>query len=670
MTKIKKLDAFTANRIAAGEVVERPVSIVKELVENAIDADSSSVVVEIQNGGIRSIRVSDNGNGIAFDDAPVAFERHATSKISTSQDLDAIETLGFRGEALCAIAAVSQVDLQSHIPAAETGVSIRVAGGEMLAYQASGCPNGTTVTVENLFFNTPARLKFLKRPASEAGAIGDYMVRMIMAHPEISFKYIQNDRVMYHSMGDGELLHALYCVYGREVLSHVKKVDFTNDHVSIQGFVSTSEGSKANRTYQSFFVNGRYIQSALLSAAMQGAFGTRLMGGRFPLCALNVAMPYDDVDVNIHPNKMAVRFKHEEEMVSAMKQAIEVAIVDKEIRNWPMPSHQKATPENEGNRRVFKSSIIHIGNGTQSKFPDEIEQMKDEIWLRSKSGKTEKVSADEKTDASMTHGEPSESEEPLTSNKPFEPNEPSKSDEVLEASQAEEQPEPNKVDDAAIRKIEIPDEPTKGVFYVKESLSLEMQPPFIPDTAEIQWIGQVFATYVVVQQGEDLFFIDQHAAHERMLFDRIGQQAEKFEAQQMLHTIHIQLTPGQMAALTENTVLLRNFGFDWTETDANTLAMKSVPYIFGEAESVDFLQEVLDAFHDMRTASVVQMKQNTLAQYACKHATKGEQTLTKTEIGALLKQFETVKEYHCPHGRPIILRMSKKEIEKAFQRIV
>ena len=730
MNKIKRLDLFTSNRIAAGEVVERPVSIVKELVENAIDAGSSSIVVEIQNGGIRSIRVSDNGSGIAFDDAPIAFERHATSKIATAQDLDAIETLGFRGEALCAIAAVSQIDLQSHVPQAETGVHIRVAGGKLIEHVPSGCPDGTTVVVENLFFNTPARLKFLKRPASEASAIGDYMARMMMAHPEISFKYTQNERVIYHSMGDGELLHALYCIYGRDTLSHLKRVEFSNEYASIEGFVTTSEGSKSNRTYQSFFVNGRCIQSILLSAAMQGAFGSRLMGGRFPLCALNVTIPYSQVDVNIHPNKLAVRFTHEEQMIDAMRQAIEGALADREIRNWPKPKHEGKSQKKADEQPVFQSSAIHI------------------------------------------------KEEPLAKITKEEPKEPASSKEGIEepknetASAKEENKEANplKVDDSSLRKMEIPDDPTKGAFYVKEGSAIDIaqlpdvtaisignekversllmgedasihitdgydasmrsekaaqaeaaketqpvltpdaevtstdkvsewhiptdedvsirmidipeetfgdphvvpeeQQPFMPHKATVQIIGQVFATYVMVQQGEALFFIDQHAAHERMLFDRVCQQAEKFESQQMMQVMRIQLTPIQMEILAKHADLLRNFGFDWEEVDANVIMMKSVPYIFGEAESSEFLQDVLDAFYDMRAASTIQLKRNTLAQYACKHAIKGEQTLTLLEIEALLAQFEQVKTYHCPHGRPIILRMSKKEVEKAFQRIV
>lgn len=638
MAKIKQLDLFTSNRIAAGEVVERPLSVAKELLENAIDAGATAISVEIKEGGIRMLRVSDNGSGIEPEDAGLAFSRHATSKINSARDLDAIETLGFRGEALCSIAAVSQIEMQSRIPGADEGVRVIVRAGEIIENAAYGCPDGTMMLVENLFFNTPARLKFLKKPAIEGGYIGDYMARMIMDRPDISFKFINDGKLVYHSTGDGQLLSSLHCVYGKEMLPHLKEVDYHDEDLRIFGYVSGSEGSKANRTYQSFFVNGRYIKSTLLSQSIQKAFGTRLMGGRFPLCALKIELPYDEVDVNIHPNKMALRFKDEVKIADAVEDAIEKAITGKKVIRWQIDRELK-NEKHEGTDVLYRSGKI-------------AEEAHEDIYRPSLVFETQP-------------------EETSFANPPTK----GRRTEIVDLSPSEEgfvdEEERNKIDDSFLRDIEIPENDIE-TFRIKESLqpNESEQVEFVPERESFQILGQAFATYVFVQQGETLFLIDQHAAHERILFDLLSAPNPEIESQLLLGNITLQLTPEQMAQLKENEELIRGRGFSWIENGNHEILLNSVPQFFGKAGSLEFLPELLDALSLMQSSSPEKMRRDTLAQYACKHAIKGKQNLSYAEIEMLLERFKEMKVLHCPHGRPVILRIDKKDLEKAFGRIV
>lgn len=620
MAEIKQLDAFVANRIAAGEVVERPLSVVKELVENAIDAKASAISIEIIQGGIQRIRVTDNGKGIAFQEALLAFERHATSKVYTAQDLDAIATLGFRGEALSSVASVAQVDMQTHVKQAETGAHVRIEGGKLIDYSPSGCPDGTVMLVENIFFNTPARLHFLKKPALEGAGIGDYIARMIMANPSISFKFINNDKVIYHSRGDGELINAVYCVYGRDVLATLKSVQYQDDLLKIDGFISMSDGSKPNRTYQSFFVNGRYIQSAMLSQAIQEAFGTRLMGGRFPLCVLNISVPFSEVDVNIHPNKLAIRFKEEEKAKQGMRLAIENAIGNQTIFSWPTPNEQAST---------FTSTA-----------PAQKDSVVSETMIKNEKTLNEK---DSKEIDELFSGQ--------------------------EEKQTEEKTEKSILDQFYAKTFDF-QEAESGTIYAKEPVSVSMPvqesivaPLFIEE--QFQIIGQVFATYILIQQNDVLYLIDQHAGHERLLFDRIQKQAKQIESQVMVEGIEVVLTPMQKERLKQNEILLKQIGFDWQEEAHNAVTLRSVPHFFGKAESAQFLPDVLDGLEK----SSIELKKDVLAQYACKHAIKGNQKLSKREIQELVQQFNELNEYHCPHGRPIMVKITQRDLEKIFKRI-
>ncbi len=640
MAQIRILDTFTANRIAAGEVVERPASIVKELVENAIDAGSTSIGVTIRNGGIDRIQVSDNGCGIEAEDMPLAFARHATSKIASPHDLDAIATLGFRGEALCSIAAVAQVELKSRRKGCDEGYRVRVAAGDVLEEGPIGCPDGTSLDVMHLFYNTPARLKFLKKPAIEAGAIGDIVLRSILAHPEIAFLYrVQSSegadaKTVYHSAGDGDLRNAIFCVYGRETAEALHEIDFRGGReksIGIRGYVSRSDAAKSTRQYQSFFVNGRYVQSPLLSRALQEAFGTRLMGGRFPLCALHIEIPFDAVDVNIHPHKTAVRFKDETAVAQAMRSAIADALGERAAIPWRAPS-ERSTP-------AFKSRMPSMRDDA------DVPQVK----------------------ASWT----------------VVPEDTPRTETVAQSTaMAPERPKRPAIDDAALRKLGLPEEdpsglPTiaieakRGPQYARESTGV-LPPDFgllrdLP--APLSILGQAFGTYVIAEQGEALYLVDQHAAHERMVYDACLKANGKSAAQRLLIPQEVTLEPTMFAVWSENRALLEAIGFRFDGCDApNAVSLAALPQFFGASESTSFLLEALEAIAAGQDAENAPSKRERLAEYACKHAVRAKEVLREDDMRTLLARFDELGEWHCPHGRPIVVRLTKNEIEKMFRR--
>lgn len=619
--KINVLDAFTANRIAAGEVVERPVSVVKELIENSVDAGATMITIEIENGGIRKIRVSDNGCGIDPEDCALAFERHATSKISSPNDLDAITTLGFRGEALCSIAAVAQVELVSRVKGADEGTRVRIHGGKILENGPFGCPEGTSILVENIFYNTPARLEFLKTPAREASDIATYVANAIMANPEIAFSFISDGKQIYRSPGRGDLLYSLFTVYGREIVNKIAHVDHELNGVRVQGYVTYSEAARNSRSYQSFFVNRRYIQSAQLSAALSQAFGTRLPVGKFPLCALHITMPADSVDVNIHPNKIQVRFKDNGAVVNAMKTAVELAIGEKYAYEWtppPIPREENATL-----RAMQREYQYQIG---------EIE--------KPRPLKREEFAA-EKLEKRPLMPE-IKAEEPL-------------------------------IDDSFIRTMVIPARVAKDSYVLRESAGrLPRKEPlfFDPDVDSFKIIGQIFDTYIAIELKNVLYLIDQHAAHERILYDRLMKnEPMPLGSQRIIGAEQIMLTQLEYATLIENEALVKNLGFDYELKKRERVNLLGVPLSFEAVNGTEFFRDVLDALADNKDIKDDERRKRAVATTACKHAIKGNERLTEQEIRLILTQMNELKELHCPHGRPIVVSISRRDMDKLFYRV-
>mgnify|MGYP000952643215 CR=1 FL=1 len=619
--KIKVLDTFTANRIAAGEVVERPVSVVKELVENSVDSGATIISIEIEEGGIKKIRVSDNGFGIEPDDCVVAFERHATSKIKEPGDLDAIRTLGFRGEALCSIAAVAQVELTSRIKGAEEGTRVRIHGGELLENDPFGCPEGTSILVENLFFNTPARLEFLKSPAREAGDVAAYVAHAIMGNPEIAFSYTSDGKQVYRSPGRGDLLYSIFTVYGREIVNKIAHIDYEQNEINIQGYVTYSETARNNRNYQSFYVNRRYIQSHQLSAVLSNAFGTRLTVGKFPLCAIHINMPADSVDVNIHPNKLQVRFKDNSAVINAVKDAVELAIGEKYVYEWSPPPQPR---ENNATLGVFQRGYQYKTGELKIAQP----LRREELAIKQES-------------------------------RPLMP---------------ELAPTQKLIDDSAIRSMVIPArKASKDKLVLRESAGRIKQQSislFEPIEDSFTIIGQVFGTYIAVELKNVLYLIDQHAAHERILYDKLMQNENKpLGSQRIVGSEQIMLTQLELLMLTENESLVQNLGFEYELKKEGRINLLGVPQSFESLSGTEFFRDVLDALADNRDIKDDEKRRRAVANTACKHAIKGNEKLTNAEISMILSQINELRELHCPHGRPIVWSITRRELDKLFYRV-
>ncbi len=646
MSKITVLSPHIANQIAAGEVVERPASVVKELVENAIDAEATAITIEIKNGGVDYIRVTDNGTGIPAEDVLLAFERHATSKISDQEDLTHIETLGFRGEALASIAAVAQVELSTRERGVQTGMRVRIEAGECKLHEQSACPEGTRIEVENLFYHVPARRKFLKAVRTEGSYVGEYVSRLILSRPDISFWFVNNEKDVYRSPGDNNLKNALYCVYGGEVLPHLREVAFDDGYVKLTGYLGTPEIARPSRSQQSFILNGRFIRSMLLSGAMQRAYDTRLMTGRYPFALVNILLSSQEVDVNVHPAKLEVRFAQENRMVFAMTEASKKAL------GFSLPPEVHFTAA-EG---VVKAVMI----GEKRVQPE-----------------PERKAMDVVRTADIL---------PVTPKSAF-------------SAPAMLQDQPVQIKPAlqpsAFAPLEDAVRPTEG-FRVKEALyeipHFHVEPSRALNAPEVQEqqklerqneeqqqfhalpvaiIGQAFDSYWVVQQGDTLYLIDQHAAHERRLYERFMAQTHEKAAQTFLSAELIQLTPPEYDLLLRHKELLEELGFDLEPFGATSIRVHAAPAMLADVPVGKVLREALEMLQAQGRTSTVELKREAIIQASCKHAVKAGDPLTKPEIEDLTRVFtEEGLPLTCPHGRPVMIKLTRREIEKLFKRIV
>ncbi len=610
MPAIHVLKPQVANQIAAGEVVERPASVVKELVENAIDAGATAVTVRIENGGMRSITVIDNGCGIAREDCKNAFLRHATSKISTADDLSRVLTLGFRGEALASIASVSRVTMQTRPKDAEVGTKLIIDNGTVVSEEDSSCVFGTTFTVEELFASVPARLKFLKSARSEAGHIGDYIGRMILARPEISFRYEADGKTVYETYGDGNLLNAVFCVYGATVAEKVVPVEYDNGYIGVSGFLGLPEISRNNRTFQTLFINGRSIRSLSVSTAVAQAYDTRLMIGRFPFFVLNLSLAPQEVDVNVHPSKAEVRFADDNRVFTSVSAAAKLALSSSE-------------------RHI--ESALDVVQPKQPAIPSEPEIRHEPIPVprvdfrdfAPKGGSS--FSYRESTSFNTFREKGSVGTVPSFTVKTGAPSEPSKAKTV--------------------------------------------EPLFTNEQTDI--IGCVFQTYWLATRGDNLFLIDQHAAHERRLFDDLRSRKTELGAQQLLVPREVRLTPSEMSVWEANQSAVLELGFGLTQSGATTLLLSEVPVLNGQTLNEAYLHAVLTIMEGQNRNAADELVKERLMQAACKHAIKGGEAIEREEIVDLLNAFLSGEvPLTCPHGRPVVVRITKTELEKMFRRIV
>ena len=608
MPLIHVLKPQVANQIAAGEVVERPASVVKELVENAIDAGATAVSVRIENGGMRSITVTDNGCGIAREDCRNAFLRHATSKITTAEDLSHVTTLGFRGEALASIASVSRVTMITRQNDSDVGTNLMIDNGTVVSEEDAPCVFGTMMIVEELFASVPARLKFLKSARTEAGYVGDYIGKMILSRPDISFRYESDGKTVYETYGDGSLYNAVFCVYGATVAEKLVSVDYDNGYMRIEGYLGLPEISRNNRAFQTIFLNGRSIRSVSVSTAVAQAYDTRLMIGRFPFFVLNLSLSPQEVDVNVHPTKAEVRFADENRVFTSVSAAAKLAL---------------------------GACEKHVESGLDHVQPKQPEIQTDPI---------------EKKDAIPV---------PRVDFKEYARNSGSFSYRESDYTTFREKRGNEAVPNYTIHTNSLPTQKKA------ESAS----PLFSDEPTEV--IGCVFQTYWIAAKGQSMFLIDQHAAHERRLYEDLASRKIEISSQQLLVPREVALSPSEIALWETNQSTLSEMGFGLTRTGATELLLSEVPVLNGQMLGEAYLHAALSILSEQDRNVTFELVKERLMQSACKHAIKGGEPISKDEISELLDLFLNGElPLTCPHGRPVIVRITQTELEKMFRRIV
>ena len=646
MKRINVLAPNIANKIAAGEVVERPASVVKELIENSIDAGSTAITVEIMNGGISYIRITDNGSGIDENDVETAFLRHATSKLSAADDLSHIETLGFRGEALASIAAVSKVKMRTRTQAAEYGTMICIEGGVVTAKEPSGCPCGTTIEVSELFFNVPARLKFLKSPRSEAALIGDYVMRLILSNPSVSIKFINNGKTIYQSAGDGSLENAVFCVYGTEVTANLFPVNYDDGYLKLTGYVGSESLARNSRSQQSLFVNHRYIKSATVSYSVQRAFDTRLMHGKFPFFILDMLVSSYEIDVNVHPNKLEIRFKDDQRIGNSVLRAVNAAIdyLPFDNASGAEPVLKSEAPKPEKLYSLFENKH----DGDNKSF-----ELSRESAFDSGDKSTYVVYSNDKD-----------------TNVPFIPdNTDSVSRVVLHDRGNSSMPAFNF---PSVQEISDP-----GSIPVFSANNDKKRSPEISKPEQILLcdspytvIGAAFDTYIIVQQQDNLFLIDQHAAHERMLYEKLIRDELRFDSQILLVPERITLDPVQYEILCENLERFTELGFSVQPLNGTMIRIDAVPSMVS-SNAAGFISDAVSVIADAGSVSELDLVRSKLIQTACKKALKAGDRLEKEEIYEIIEAYKNgATPMTCPHGRPVIISITKTDLQKKFKRIV
>ena len=676
MPHIQQLSSHVADLIAAGEVVERPASVVKELVENAIDAGASAIVVEIQRGGMGLIRVTDNGCGIAPGELPTAFLRHATSKLRTAEDLAKIGTLGFRGEALAAISAVSRVDVLTRRPEDAAGAAIHGEGGHMGPVREEGAPEGTTIRVADLFYNTPARLKFMKKDSAETAAVAGLMQHLALSHPDISFKFIKDGQEALHTPGDGKLESAVYAALGREFAKTLVPVDGRGGDIGVRGFVTAPVNGRGSRSMQVFFVNGRFIKSQLLTAALEEGYRNQLMKGRFPGCVLEVTLPVTAVDVNVHPAKTQVKFAREHDVFDAVFHTVMDALdarggavtkpvsqpqqaqnprqdffqsmdakTYREQGNKPAAPAPKPAfapqPAREEVRPAFSAQPVKQaepakpGWNTEWRSTAKVADSVQPIWPPRDTVKRTPTSALGQAPASVTA-------------KP-EP-----------APQAEKAAEP-----APAPKPFVPAIP--AVPAQQTAMELPGQETVMPQEAPWRIAGEVLHTYIICEDDADtLWLIDKHAAHERINFDRLLAAKEPPMRQTLLQPIAVEPGREDAALLLENLELLEQFGFGCEDFGDGAILVREVPADLDAADTAATLEEFAQNLRSGR--SLDEKREALLHTMACKAAIKGGWTSDPTELKVLVEKVQSGEVRYCPHGRPVVVKVTKYELEKLFKR--
>lgn len=656
MPKIKVLPKEIAELIAAGEVVERPASVIKELMENAIDAGSSSVTVEIKNGGITYIRVTDNGCGISREDIRNAFISHATSKISTRDDLYAIGTLGFRGEALASIAAVSNVEVLTRTTEEETGTRYCISAGEETLVDDAGCPLGMTIVVRDLFFNTPARMKFLKKDVSEANAVAGIVDKIALSNPDVSIRFIREGKSALFTSGSGDLKTAAYEIFGKDFADGLIEADYSFESVKISGLVSKPTKSRPNRNMQFFFVNGRLVKSGTASAALSEAYKNSIMVGKFPYCVLNITTAPGLVDVNVHPAKIEVRFANERTVFSAVYYAAKNAL-----------EHRDEAPKVTIPRTAQTELFEPVRPKTeQMRLPEK----QPDFWNRMSSSEYRSAQQPERP----TYQQPAAREDIITVASPDKKpenadSEPSTIQHFLDAQRAKK--EETAVIEADIRPelsenaATLPDEKPEETARALDT-AVDEKPAELPVTV----IGEAFKTYIIVQQGESIFLVDKHAAHERMLFNELVKNDSKRSTQMLLTPITVTLSKEEYSSVLDNLDMLMQVGFAVEDFGYSVVIVRECPMEISADEVADVVAELAGYLVENRQKLISEKKEWLFSLMACKAAIKGGMYTTEYERELFIKRlFASPEIRYCPHGRPVMIEITRRELEKNFGRV-
>lgn len=664
MPQIQVLDQITIDKIAAGEVIERPASIVKELVENSIDAKAASVTVEIQDGGISLIRVTDNGSGIEREDIRNAFLRHSTSKIRKVEDLAHIASLGFRGEALSSISAVTRTELITKTKEDTFGTRYVIEGGVEQSLEDAGAPDGTTFLVRQLFYNVPARRKFLKTPMTEAGHVQDLLMRLALSHPEVAFTFINNGQTKMRTSGNGKLKDVIYSIYGREAAANLIELDYSMDGLVMKGYLGKPVITRGNRNFENYFVNGRYVKNAMLSKAIEDAYKDFLMQHKFPFVVIHFQVDGEKIDVNVHPTKMEMRFQRQQDVYNIVYEGVHRTLLEPEL----IPQVEAPAPKVISQPKSESPFLLKPKTAPQpmEKKPEEKEEPHDEAYFMKKM--KERV---------LSYHQRNSSAEVAKKEQIFRPQAQAEriKDALARAKEVEKQPQKQAEEQPELIR-ETPVYETKPVTEEKaEQLNLFEEHLLKREKkAEYKLIGQVFETYWLVEFENSLYIIDQHAAHERVLYERTLKEMKnrEFTAQYLSPPIILSLSMQEAQVLNENMDRFTRIGFEIEPFGGEEYAVRAIPdNLFGIAKK-ELLLEMLDDLTDgISTSMTPELIDKKVASMSCKAAVKGNNRLSAQEADALIGELLLLENpYHCPHGRPTIIAMTQRELEKKFKRIV
>lgn len=644
MANIHVLDRHTAELIAAGEVVERPASVIKELLENTIDAGADTVTVEIRSGGVSFMKITDNGCGIAHEDVPTAFLRHATSKVRTEEDLEHIATLGFRGEALASVAAVADVKLLTCTDESGLGTAYHIAGGEELQYEEAGAPKGTIITVSNLFYNVPARMKFLKKDVSEGNAVTGVVQRMALSHPEISFRYIREGREELLTPGDGQLYSCIYAVFGKAFAGDLLMVDYALDGIRVHGYCCSPAAARANRTMQHFFINGRYVKTNTAAVALERAYQGTIMTGRFPACVLHIDLPPETVDVNVHPAKIEVRFVQEKPVFDTVYHGVRAALQ----KGNTLPRAEKH--ENPFARPVTATPAAQPTlSGWRQSTPVPASKQQDTVSVQPAAAAPKAVNSSISSAARPVLSLHDESQAPL----PF-----------LSRTGI----------DIAVGETDRPEKTSAGVTeasVASKTVEITEQEADI-DTENLptpRVIGELFSTYILAECGEELLVIDKHAAHERILYNDLKRQTPQTASQMLLQPVTVSLGSEAYNALLEALPLLEKAGYAVEEFGSLTVLVRAVPVILAGCDVAAVIEEIAGGLHAGRRDILTAKEDWIYHSTACRAAIKAGDTTTLPEQEMLVRRVLSDPDIrYCPHGRPVCFTMTRRELEKQFGR--